>query len=267
MDSWRPCILIPVFNHEHAIVQVVEGALEFDTDIILIDDGSDNSCGKVLQSLSNRYELVSLIQMPENQGKGEAVKKGFLEAEKRSYSHALQIDADGQHTISDIQKFLDLGFENQRAVICGCPIYGDDIPKIRLYGRYLTHVWVYINTWSLKIKDSMCGFRLYPLAETCNLVRQETVGSRMDFDTEIIVRWVWRGGKVINLFTKVNYPLDGVSHFNALADNWRITKMHTRLFFGMLFRLPKILHRKFRSQEGIDLSGRGTSSKRGNGDP
>jgi len=244
VDDWRPCILIPVFNHEHAIAHVVENLLPFNVDIILVNDGSDKACRDVMQSLADNYKTLSLINMPENKGKGVAVKLGFNEAKKLSYSHALQIDADGQHASGDVEKFLELGMANKRAVICGCPVYGDDIPKLRYYGRYLTHLWVHINTLSFKIKDSMCGFRLYPLEETCKLIQEETVGARMDFDTEIIVRWQWRGGQIINLATKVNYPLDGVSHFLVWKDNWLISKMHTRLFFGMLWRLPRLLYAK-----------------------
>lgn len=245
MDDWRPCILIPVYNHEHAIAHVVKSLLRFSADIILVNDGSDEACSNVMESLAEENTTLTLINMPANKGKGVAVKLGFNEAKKLGYSHALQIDADGQHAVNDVEKFLDLGRSNKRALINGCPSYGDDIPKLRYYGRYLTHVWVYINTLSFTIKDSMCGFRLYPLEETCKLIKEERVGARMDFDTEIIVRWQWRGGQIINLSTKVNYPLDGVSHFRAWKDNWFISKMHTRLFFGMLWRLPRILHAKF----------------------
>ena len=91
----------------------------------------------------------------------------------------------------------------------------------------------------------MCGFRVYPLAPTMTLIDQETVGLRMDFDTEIAVRLMWRGVRVINLPTRVHYPADGVSHFDVWRDNLRISWMHTRLFFGMVRRLPRLLVRKW----------------------
>ena len=90
----------------------------------------------------------------------------------------------------------------------------------------------------------MCGFRAYPLSAVVNLLGNETCGNRMDFDSEIMVRWHWQGGNIKNLPTEVRYPLDGVSHFNAWHDNLLISLMHTRLFFGMLIRLPKILRRR-----------------------
>lgn len=91
----------------------------------------------------------------------------------------------------------------------------------------------------------MCGFRVYPLSEIVTLIEQEKCGDRMDFDIEIMVRWLWRGGKIKAIATRVNYPEDGVSHFNAFHDNVLISWMHTRLFFGMLLRLPRLLIRKF----------------------
>ncbi|MGH6629717.1 MAG: glycosyltransferase family 2 protein, partial [Burkholderiales bacterium] len=120
------------------------------------------------------------------------------------------------------------------------------VPRSRLYGRYLTHVWVWINTLSLQIKDSMCGLRAYPLAATCAIWRKTSIGQRMDFDVEIIVRLKWEGVQVVSTPVRVHYPADGVSHFDLLMDNVRISWMHARLFFGMLVRLPWLLDRRLR---------------------
>ena len=110
------------------------------------------------------------------------------------------------------------------------------MPRSRQYGRYLTHVWVWINTLSFEIRDSMCGLRVYPLAPTCAIWRAHASGARMDFDTEIMVRLHWSGVRIIAMPTQVTYPRDGVSHFKMLKDNVYISWMHTRLFFGMLWR-------------------------------
>jgi len=116
---------------------------------------------------------------------------------------------------------------------------------LRFYGRYLTHVWVWINTLSLAIKDSMCGFRVYPVQAVESLTRRHPIGERMNFDTEILVRLYWDGLEIINVPTKVGYPTDGVSHFRGWHDNFLISRMHTVLFFGMLLRLPGLLARKW----------------------
>ncbi|MFP3747745.1 glycosyltransferase family 2 protein, partial [Achromobacter sp. SIMBA_011] len=86
------------------------------------------------------------------------------------YTHALQIDADGQHDAADVPRFLAAAAAHPRAVVLGQPVYDESVPKARLYGRYLTHVWVWIETLSFTIRDSMCGFRLYPLDLACALI-------------------------------------------------------------------------------------------------
>ncbi len=245
-ESFAPLVVIPVYNHGAAIAQVVAGVATHDVPCLLVDDGSDAACKEVLQTLVSMYAgKVSLIHLPQNQGKGAAVCAGFRKAAQNGYTHVLQIDADGQHDTRDIPRFMTLGRAHPTDIICGCPVYDSSVPKARLYGRYATHVWVWINTLSFAIRDSMCGFRLYPLAPVMALLEREKTGLRMDFDTEVIVRLYWRGVDVVNLDVNVTYPNNGVSHFKVWRDNLQISWMHTRLFFGMLRRLPQLLMRRF----------------------
>ncbi|QHB73241.1 glycosyltransferase family 2 protein [Stenotrophomonas rhizophila] len=242
---FAPLVVIPVYDHEHAIGAVVRGVLASGLPCLLVDDGSHPACAQALDALAAGYPAqVTVLRLPANQGKGGAMLAGFAEAARRGHSHVLQIDADGQHDPTDIPRFVALSRQHPDAVICGIPAYDDSVPKARLYGRYATHIWVWINTLSLQIRDSMCGFRLYPLAPVTALVGQETIGRRMDFDSEILVRLFWRDVPVISLSTRVTYPSDGVSHFDVWRDNVRISRMHTRLFFGMLWRAPRLLWRR-----------------------
>lgn len=243
--AFRPLVVIPVYDHEHAIGAMVEGVRASGHACLLVDDGSRESCAAVLRTLAQR-DGVSLLRLARNQGKGGAMLAGFEEAARMGATHVLQIDADGQHDTGDIPRFLAAAAAEPGAIINGAPVYDASVPKGRLYGRYLTHVWVWINTLSFAIRDSMCGFRVYPLAPVQALVQCEPIGRRMDFDPEIIVRLVWRGVPVRNLATPVRYPIDGVSHFHVWRDNVRISRMHTRLFFGMLRRLPRLLWWKWR---------------------
>ena len=243
---FAPVVVIPVFDHERAIGAMLDGVRAHGVPCLLVDDGSGAACRAVLDELAAAHpDGVSLLRLSPNQGKGAAVMAGLREAHRRGYSHALQIDADGQHDTRDIARFLDLAKRHPAAVVCGNPLYDASVPKARLIGRYATHVWVWINTLSFAIRDSMCGFRVYPLPPAVRLLDEEHIGRRMDFDSEILVRLAWRGLETINLPTPVTYPADGVSHFDVLRDNLRITRMHTRLFFGMLRRLPRLLRRKF----------------------
>ena len=245
VSTFQACILVPVYNHQQVVATTLAHLLSANLAIILIDDGSDTECRTVLERIAQSSPLIQLLRLPVNRGKGGALKAGLRAAQERQFSHALQIDADGQHDMTDLERFIASARENPKALICGHPVYDDSVPALRFYARYLTHIWVWINALSLAVKDSMCGFRVYPLKEIITLLDQESMGNRMEFESEIAVRWVWRDGPVVNLPTNVAYPEGGVSHFAPWRDNLLISKMHATLFFGMLWRSPRLLRRKF----------------------
>ncbi|MGB1280383.1 MAG: glycosyltransferase family 2 protein, partial [Vibrio cyclitrophicus] len=183
-----------------------------------------------------------------------AVKAGIKRAQDLGFSHAIQIDADGQHDLEALPALIQASQDKPQRLISGQPVYDESVPKARLYGRYATHIWVWIETLSLSIKDSMCGFRAYPINQTRAVLSKYDVGSRMDFDIEILVRLYWEGCDIDFIETRVIYPENGVSHFDALWDNVKISWMHTRLFFGMLPRAPKLITRHFKSDSANNLS-------------
>jgi len=241
------CVLIPVYDHEHAIKAVVRAVLAHGVRCILVDDGSGPGCAAVLDALAlAEPQQVMLLRHSANLGKGAAMLTGFQHASDAGYTHLLQIDADGQHRTADIPRFLDHAKRHPDAVIVGYPVYDASVPALRLYARYLTHLCVWLNTLSFDIKDSMCGFRVYPLAPVMALMSRQNIGRRMNFDTDILVRLYWDGLAIVNAPTRVRYPQDGVSHFRLWWDNVLITRMHLTLFCGMLLRLPRLLARKWR---------------------
>lgn len=248
-ERFSPCVVIPIYNHHKTIARTVQALRTHGLAVLIVDDGSDAATVDVLAALVGAHADIQLLRLPHNQGKGRALTAGLLAAREAGYTHALQIDADGQHDTDDAPRFIAAARAHARAMICGKAVYDDSVPRVRLYGRYLTHVCVWIETLSLAISDSMCGYRLYPLAATCAEIARAPMPARMDFDTEIAVRLCWRGVPVRNLPTKVIYPADGLSHFRMFHDNVRMTAMHTRLLLGMLPRAPGLLWRRFRSKE------------------
>jgi len=241
----KVCIVIPYYNHGEAIAQVLLSLRPFDLECLIVDDGSDAAAKtKLLDAVAGRRD-VSVVTRPTNGGKGAAVMTGCDAALALGFTHALQIDADGQHNAADIPRLLAAAREQPDALISGQAVYDESAPQSRHYGRYVTHVWVWINTLSLEIKDSMCGLRVYPLAAACSVWRRASIGKRMDFDVEIMVRMAWAGIPIVNIPTRVTYPSDGVSHFRMLRDNVLISGMHARLFGGMLLRSPLLLARRF----------------------
>lgn len=233
----NPCLLIPCYNHAGPLAAVLARLAEFELPCLLVDDGSEPVAAAALDALAAQYPWVSLLRHSHNQGKGGAVMTGLRRAHDLGFSHALQVDADGQHDLTDLPALLAEARQHPAELVSGRPLYDDSVPKGRLYGRYITHVWVWIETLSFAIKDSMCGFRVYPLASTCALLERVALGRRMDFDTEVMVRLHWAGVPMRFVPTRVIYPVDGRSHFRLFRDNLDISWMHTRLVCRLLWDL------------------------------
>ncbi len=137
----KSCIIIPVYNHEQAIVQVISRLKKFGIPCLLVNDGSSAACSQVLEDLARQESgWLTLVNRANNGGKGAAVIDGFNAAQQLGYTHALQIDADGQHNTDDIPRFLEAGRLNPDAMILGQPVFDESAPKIRLYGRRITNL-------------------------------------------------------------------------------------------------------------------------------
>jgi predicted LPLAT superfamily acyltransferase len=236
----RPCVIIPTFNHGQPLSRTLEAVSLFGLPIFVVDDGSDEADRLLVTSACDRFN-ANMISLSVNQGKGGAMIEGFRVAHAAGFSHAVQIDADGQHEADDIRKLLDAMTEAPTALIAGQPVFDASVPRSRLYGRRLTNTCVAIETLSTSMPDAMCGFRIYPIQACMELIESIALTRRMDFDIEILVRLAWRGVPIIGVPTRVKYFADGISNFRMLRDNWLITRLHILLFFGMLIRVPTIL--------------------------
>ncbi len=243
--GFLPCAVIPVYDHERTVARVHGAVRAAGLPCFLVDDGSSRPCARELERLAGVSPGTRLLRLSANRGKGRAAISGFQAAASQGFTHALQIDADGQHSLEDIPRFVDEARAHRQALVCGRPVFDASMPASRRYGRYLTHALVWLETLSFEIPDSLCGFRVYPLEPVMGLVASEHIGSRMDFDVEILVRLFWRGVPLRWLATRVTYPRDGVSHFRLVRDNARMVLLQMRLLLGMLPRLPALLARRF----------------------
>ena len=237
------CAIVPSHNHWQALGQVVAALRAAQLPVFIVDDGSEPAAAAAIAALHDPAGGVEVHRFEVNQGKGAAVIEGFRRTLQAGFTHAVQVDADGQHDLHALPRLLARAAAHPGALVSGQPIFDETMRTNRKVGRWITHVWVWIETLSLTITDSMCGFRVYPLAPVQALLAEESVGRRMDFDTELMVRLYWRGTKVLMEPVRVTYPPGNTSNFDMLRDNWGITKMHTRLVFGMLRRLPVLLWR------------------------
>lgn len=233
----RLCALVPVYDHAGPLGGVLDGLRDAGLHVFVVDDGSSAACARVIDTLAAAEPTRTLVRLPRNGGKGAAVQAGFAAAFAAGFTHALQVDADGQHDLSALPALRAQCAALPAALVSGRPQYDESVPKSRLYGRYATHVWVWINTLSLAIVDSMCGFRIYPLRASLDACRRFAIGTRMDFDTDLMVRMYWLGVPMRFVGVPVRYPEDGVSHFDVWRDNLRLSSMHTRHFLYMLWRV------------------------------
>jgi glycosyltransferase involved in cell wall biosynthesis len=240
----NPCLLIPIYNHKDTIAEVLAQIAPCGLPCIIINDGSDAPTRMVLAQEAKKYPWVHVIHQARNGGKGAALLSGFLYADAKGYSHALQMDADGQHNTQDIDRFLAEATANPMALILGKRVFGADAPRSRYFGHKLSQWCAWAETLSVAIGDPLCGFRVYPLAATVALAKRRRLGCRMDFDPDIAVRLYWDGVPVRNVDTRVSYPAGGLSHFHLLKDNLRISWLHTRLLLGMVVRIPQLRQRR-----------------------
>lgn len=226
--SFRPCALIPTYDNPATVRAVVEAVRPHLADILLVDDGSGPAGRRACDEIA-REGLAVLERRARNGGKGAAVKTGFAAARRLGFTHALQIDADGQHDPADVPRFLSEARAHPDALILGRPVFDESQPRARALGRQLSVFWVNVETGGRAIADPQCGFRVYPVEAA---IAAGARGDHMEFDLELPVRMVWAGTPVRNLPTRVRYlPAEegGVSHFDLWRDNARISWLHVRL--------------------------------------
>jgi len=242
--SFRPCFVVPCLDPGPALARTLAELATWSLPVYLTDDGSGPETRALLADLAAATPLLRLARLEPNQGKGAAVMDALRRAAADGCTHALQVDADHQHDLGEVGTFLQVGRAQPETVIAGYPRFDATVPPSRKYGRWFNDLLVHLDTLSLDIRDSLCGFRLYPLAPTLRLLDRVAIARRMAFDTDIIVRLHWDGVPVRSLPVGVTYPEGGASHFRPLADSVRLVLLHLGLLAGMLLRLPRLVVRR-----------------------
>jgi glycosyltransferase involved in cell wall biosynthesis len=242
----NPSLLIPIYNHGATIGAVLDSLAYLDLPCLVVDDGSDADTRAELERLEARYEWVEVVHLARNGGRGVALRAGYRRAAELGRTHTVQLDADGQHDADAVPRFLEAAKANPEALVLGAPVFDSSAPRSRLWGRKLSQGPVWLETFSLAIRDPLCGLRCFPIGPTTRLLDRTRMGDRMDFDPEIAVRMVWAGVPVVNVPTKVVYHEGGLSHFAMFDDNARITWLHIRLVIGGLLRAPLLLARRWK---------------------
>lgn len=231
-------VLVPAYNPGPRLLRTVSEALAVWSPVWVVVDASDDGSDLPLDALAAQHPGLRVLRRPVNGGKGAAVLTGFEAAAAAGFTHALVLDADGQHPIDHIAPFMAASAENPAAMILGKPVFGPEVPLERLYGRQLSVGLVHFECLGRDIADPLFGFRVYPVVPVRDILRSIRSARRYDFDPEIAVRLFWRGVPAVNIPAPCRYIAKsdgGISHFHYLRDNLRMIWLHTRLVTRLLF--------------------------------
>jgi glycosyltransferase involved in cell wall biosynthesis len=237
-------VLMPSYNTGPRLLDTVRGALAHWSPVWVILDGCTDGSAAALAREFAGHPALRVLPLPANRGKGAAVLAGLHAARAAGFQSALVMDADGQHPADHIVRFMEISARHPKAMILGEPIFGPEAPAARVQGRRVGNWWTNLETLWGGIHDSLFGFRIYPIAESVEILDRIRGGRRYDFDTQLAVRLYWRGVRPINVPVPVRYFArgeGGVSHFHYVRDNWLLIRAHAGLLPGMIARLPRLL--------------------------
>ena len=242
-------VLIPSYDTGATVYATVRAARAVWCPVWVVVDGSTDGTALGLQQMAAADPGLRVWVLPQNQGKGAAVLHGLQQAAAAGFTHALTMDADGQHPADLIPAFMRASQSRPEAMVLGRPVFDASAPLLRVRGRRVSNAWTNLETLGAGVADSLYGFRVYPIAGLIEVMRGQRWMRRFDFDTEAVVRLAWRGVKPVNLDAPVKYlsaAEGGVSHFRYGRDNVLLSWMHGRLMVGFVLRLPLLLWRKAR---------------------
>lgn len=179
--------VIPFFNEENFIFDVVTRTLNYVDLVIAVNDGSTDNSAALLQN----FENLILVSNEKNFGKGFALQKGFEKAVSLKAEIIITLDADDQHEPEMIPDFIE-GIKDCDLVI-GNRLH--DISTMPLHRRFSNKITSFLLSKKLgiKIKDSQCGFRAYRL-EVVEKVK--TLFHGFEAESEMIVKAVRNNFKI-----------------------------------------------------------------------
>lgn len=241
----RICVVMPTYNNDGTLRDVVERVMQFCNDVIVVNDGCTDTSADILASFGDK---ITVVAYGKNCGKGYALKRGFQKAIELGFDFAITIDSDGQHYPEDIPLFIKALEQNPDALIIGSRnLNKENMPGKNTFANKFSNFWFKIQT-GVKLPDTQTGYRLYPMKNLPNL---NLLTSRYEAELELLVGAAWRGADLIPIKINVYYPKaeERVTHFRPFWDFFRISVLNTFLcIMAVFYGLPSRLIRRARRQ-------------------
>jgi glycosyltransferase involved in cell wall biosynthesis len=223
-DPSRFAIVIPVYNHERTVADVVRRAQSLGLPVVVVDDGSTDATFGRIKDIPD----INILRHRFNHGKGAALMTGFAKAAELA-DWAITLDADGQHDPQDARSLMRAIPDERRPILIGrrTGMQGADVPWTSRFGRGFSNFWVRM-AGGPAVQDSQSGFRIYPLPECLNL---DVKARRFQFELEILAKAGWNGIPVAESPVNVSYRPGAprISHFHPFFDFLRNFGMSSRL--------------------------------------
>lgn len=216
MSTPRLAALVPAYQAASTVGDVVRGTRGVVETVLVVDDGSTDATGEAARAAG-----ATVLRQQPNAGKGAALGRGFAHLRAAGFTHAVTLDADGQHYPEEIPLLVAAMVDDPQAIVVGVRRKeGQEIAPIALFGNQVAD-WFMERLAGQALPDTQSGFRIYPLAETLAL---GAVGTRYDFETEILFRAARSGMRLHGVPVRVYYPpvAERVSHFDPWWDTARI---------------------------------------------
>jgi glycosyltransferase involved in cell wall biosynthesis len=206
-------IIIPAYQAAGYLENVIESAMAYGHDILVVDDGSTDNTANA--GLTRR---VDVICHPVNKGKGAALKTGFKYAIEYNYDAVITLDSDGQHSPAYIPEFIKAYQRTGADLIIGSRAADRfDMPWDRRLSNRLTSKTLSLFL-GIPVEDSQCGYRFI----TTELLRKVKLRTdRFQLETEIIIKAIQQGFKLRFIPIKVIYGRGFPSSMNRFIDTLR----------------------------------------------
>ncbi|MEO6054395.1 MAG: glycosyltransferase family 2 protein, partial [Chthoniobacterales bacterium] len=209
--------LIPAFQEESFIYEVVRRVSPFVDHVLVVDDGCTD--GTLSEARRAGAEIISHAK---NLGKGRAIQTGFAHLAGSNYYHVIILDGDLQHVPEETQFFVDKIRESDPAMIVGCRGREDgQMPFVRkCTNQFMSGLLGFVC--GQKIPDSQCGFRSMR-SDVIDLIRKNCRTSGYDFESEMLLVVSRQGYRILSVPVSTVYGTE-VSKIRPVPDTIRFFK-------------------------------------------